>query len=85
MGHLRNEQPVYSRQYGLDQRVDYDGGDNPVYMGFAQPGSKDSDAVWQIYKMKWTNNQMTHLRWANGDDEFTRVWDNRATYTYLGI
>ena len=85
MGHLRNEQPVYSRQYGLDQRVDNDGGDNPIYLGFAQPGTADGTLAWQIYKLAWSGGNMTHMRWADGTDEFTKSWTLRATYNFLDI
>jgi hypothetical protein len=85
MGYKRNEQPVYSRQYGLDQRIDYDGGTNPIYIGLALPGTADGTAEWQIYKMAWTDGNMTHLRWSDGVDEFSKKWTLRATYNYLDI
>ncbi|MBI4945327.1 MAG: hypothetical protein HY840_02865 [Bacteroidetes bacterium] len=52
-----------------------------IYKGFAVPGSRTSDAVWAIQKI--TNNRgiYTYL-WAGGNQNFDKVWDNRATLIY---
>ena len=84
MGKDRNETPTYSREQGLDQRIEYSSG-NPIYMGRAFPGALDSQAVWQIYKMQWDSGNMTYLRWADKTDDFIKVWNNRATYSYVEI
>ena len=50
------------------------------YIGLAQPGSLSSDAVWQIMKLDTTGGAT--LLWANGNREFTDVWDDRLSLTY---
>ncbi len=52
-----------------------------IYKGFAVPGSRTSDAVWAIQKI--TNNKgiYTYL-WAGGNQNFDKIWDNRATLIY---
>lgn len=86
MPKIWNEQEVYTRDAGLDMRNEVDGSNNVVYVGRAFPGAADSEAKWQIYKMAYdTSNNLTKLRWANGDDKMDKVWDSRSTYTYIGI
>jgi hypothetical protein len=47
------------------------------YVGQAQLGTATSTAGWQIMKV---NN--TGVSFADSTDGFTKVWDNRATYTF---
>ena len=61
---------------------DYVGGDNPIYIGWAQPGSSKSDAVWRIQKLTYSGNNVTDIQWANGVINFNSIWDNRASLTY---
>lgn len=56
--------------------------DNPVYIGKAEPGSVASDAVWQIMKLTWVDDNCTNLKYASGSNGFSFIWNNRATYTY---
>ena len=86
MGKIWNEVESYSREMGLDSKLDYSGGDNPIYIGRCFPGAATSDAKWQIYKNAYNaDGNPTDLRWANGTDVFDKVWDDRSSYTYLGI
>lgn len=86
MGKIRNEQETYSRDMGFDQKIEYDVSNNPIYVGRTFPNVQTSTASWQIYRMKYdSNNNMTDLRWADGNDKFDKIWDNRATYTYIGF
>ena len=83
MAQFRTETPVYSRDQGLTQRIEYDANNNAIYIGRAQPGTASSAASWQISKMTYdANNNMTLLAWAGGSDNFEFVWNDRATYTY---
>lgn len=87
MGKNRNEIPTYGREIGLDQKIAYDASNNAIYVGKTMDmGALTSEAKWQIYKMNYdANNNMDELRWADGNDNFDKVWDNRATYSYAGI
>jgi len=83
MAQNRTETPVYSRDQGLNQRIEYDVDNNAIYVGRAQPGTANSAASWQIYKMTYDgSNNMTALNWAQGSDNFEFVWNDRTTYTY---
>lgn len=62
--------------------VDYDGGANIVYIGRAQPGKAKSDAAWQIRKFTYSGSDLIITQFADGDNDYIKVWDNRATYTY---
>ena len=52
-----------------------------TYFGKAVRGSSTSSAVWQIYRIS-VGGTVTSFEWADGDDSFTKVWDNRASYSY---
>jgi len=63
--------------------IAYDASSNPIYTGFAAPGSASSAAVWRIKKITYdASNNPTAVEWPNGDTEFKYIWDNRASLTY---
>ncbi len=83
MAQTRTETPVYSRDQGLNQRIEYDVNNNAIYIGRAEPGTANASALWQIFKMTYdASNNMTALNWANGNDNFVHSWDLKATYDY---
>ena len=67
----------------LQQRVDYEGGSNPIYVGEARPGSSLMSSKWRIKKLAYTGNNVIRTSWANGTARFNKRWDNRALYTYV--
>jgi hypothetical protein len=81
-----NEQESYTREMGFDMKQEVDASFNAIYVGMAFPGALTSESKWAIKKMAYdANNNMTTLRFAGGSDAFDKIWDNRATYTYIGI
>ncbi len=52
-----------------------------IYIGYAEPGSQTSDAVWAIQKIVNNRGVITHL-WAAGNQNFDKVWDNRKALQY---
>lgn len=50
------------------------------YIGKATPGAATSDASWQISKLDETTGLV--LSYADDVTTFTKIWDDRATYTY---
>lgn len=54
---------------------------NNIYIGRAILGSATSDPVWQIFKITIVGT-ITSLEYADGQLDFTKVWDNRASYSY---
>lgn len=70
-------------KYVLIEAMDYDGNNNLIYHGKAFVGSKKSDACWSIKKILYdVNNNPTDIKWADADDNFDKVWDNRTSYSY---
>lgn len=74
---------------GLIINADYDvrTDGQPVFLGWAPPGSLDGDAAWLIAKMTYDGNgQMLTRRWAFDATAkkalFNNVWTARAGLTY---
>lgn len=51
-----------------------------TYVGNAAPGSPTSGAVWQIKRLNSTAGLV--VEFANGNSDFTNIWDNRASLSY---
>jgi hypothetical protein len=51
-----------------------------TYFGKAEPGTPLSSALWQIRRIDTSGD--TTITYAGGVDSFTKVWDNRLTYSY---
>lgn len=54
---------------------------NLSYIGKAELGSVNGDAVWKIQRIT-KSGKVTTILWADGDDEFDNVWDDRASLSY---
>lgn len=61
------------------ERIEESGSD--MYVGSAAPGSSTSSPVWRIKKIVEVGSMIT-ITWANGDSNFTNIWDDRTTLTY---
>lgn len=67
----------------VTQALDYDGSNNPIYIGLAPIGAAKADAAWQIRKLTFDgSNNLTDVKYANGSIRFNEVWDNRASLSY---
>lgn len=51
-----------------------------TYVGEANPGTASSAASWRIKRLDSTSGLL--ITWADGDSNFDKVWDDRASYTY---
>lgn len=51
------------------------------YVGKASLNSATNSAVWQIRKISQDGTVLSIL-YADGDDSFDNVWDNRASLVY---
>ena len=66
-----------------EERVENDSSGMVIYQGWAIVGSSESEAVWLISKLNYDGSGFfTERVWANGEDTFDKIWDNRATYNY---
>ena len=66
-------------------RVDYVGGTNPIYIGRASTDTTVTDtAVWQVVKITWDgNNNPILIEFADGNEAFDNIWNDRATLNYI--
>ena len=67
----------------LQEKFDYQGGSDLIYFGETYPGTSPATARWRIRKYTWSGTNPAITSWANGTKEFDKIWDNRATYTYI--
>jgi hypothetical protein len=68
--------------YGVPSAIKTDSSDaNTTYVGFAQPGSVASSAVWRIMKVVCSSN-LIDVTYADGNLNFDKVWDDRTFLTY---
>jgi YD repeat-containing protein len=70
----------------LDVAIEYNVTNLAIYVGEAQPGTSKGSPNWRIMKLDYdANNNLILKRFADGSKNFNKIWDNRATYTYLNI
>jgi hypothetical protein len=68
----------------LQAEVDYLTGNYPIYIGRARPGAATSAAEWQIKKFTYDgNNNVLRWKFADNVNDYNKVWDNRAGYSYV--
>lgn len=51
-----------------------------TYVGKAKIGTSPGQAFWQVFKIDTTSG--TIITWADSDDNYDNIWDDRATLTY---
>jgi hypothetical protein len=52
-----------------------------TYIGQAVMGTATSAASWQIKKIT-VSGTVTSITWADANDSFDNIWDNRASLSY---
>jgi hypothetical protein len=52
-----------------------------TYIGLALPGTATSAASWQIKKIG-VSSTVTTISWADGNEDFDNIFDNRASLSY---
>jgi len=65
----------------LTKLIDYAGGNNPVYIGWARSGTATSSAKWKIKKLVYSGSNVYEY-WADYSNRYNKVWSLRATYAY---
>lgn len=58
-----------------------DAGGGVTYVGEADPGTATSDPNWRIKRITEVSGDIA-IEWADGVAAFSKVWDDRAGYTY---
>ena len=58
-------------------------GNNPLYIGYAYPGTATSAIGWIIKKFTYdVNSNVLTALFASGTNEYDKEWDERASYSY---
>lgn len=74
----------FSREVDETQIID-EASETVTYIGWAIPGSNTTDgkadARWKIKKIDETTNP-TVIGYADGNDNYDNVWDDRASLSY---
>lgn len=52
-----------------------------TYVGEAAVASNVADAVWRIKKI-FVNGTVTTITWADGNDRYDNIWNNRTVISY---
>lgn len=53
-----------------------------IYVGYAPPGSSESNPIWQIIKYDATSLADIVGKFANGIPDATNIWANRVSLSY---
>lgn len=71
------EDQVYAK------RVDFVDDQNLLYRGEAATGTAESAAAWRIRRITFVGDEEDVVEeWADGNANFDKVWDDRASLTY---
>lgn len=78
------QSPYLHLDAGYTQAIDYDANGNAIYQGWAVPLTADKSAsVWRICRLTVdVNGRTTDIEWANGQETFINIWNNRVSLTY---
>ena len=66
----------------LIQRVEYDTDGNPIYIGYAEPGTAESDTAWILFKYTYVSGNMTEKNSYGVLNGEAASWTLRATYIF---
>jgi hypothetical protein len=64
----------------LTVRLDEPGG-GVTYVGESEPGTPAGTAAWRIKRLTEAGTALT-IEFANGNQDFSDAWDQRASLTY---
>jgi hypothetical protein len=63
------------------RNVQYEEVGSTTYIGWAAPGTANSDPAWRIMRIVYSGSNFT-ITHADGNVEFDNVWDARAVMDY---
>jgi hypothetical protein len=73
---------IISDEVNLKSKIsEWDTVGNTIYIGYADPGSDTSSAVWSIKRVVEIG-QDGSIDWAGGSKSFDKIWDDRTSLTY---
>jgi len=71
---------IYLKNYAKHFDMSADG--LTAYMGKAEIGTATSAALWQVKKFVFNAENDVIITWADGNDSYDNIWDNRAALSY---
>lgn len=75
--------PVGTYNYPLTTIIDYNGTSQPVYVGYAVPGSSQNLPQWSIQYITYNGSGATlTTQWSANYASFGDVWNNRVSLAY---
>lgn len=72
--------PMAGATENYTQLIDYVSS-SVTYIGYAEPGTAQSSALWRIKKMVTTGDDL-EIVFADGNANFDNVWNDRASLSY---
>ena len=84
MADARKMRPTaVERQCNYTRRFDIQVTDsNKIYIGLASTSIATSSALWQIRRVTLASNVPNAIEWADGNQVFDNVWDDRDSLSY---
>ena len=77
-----NNDSVSVAPLDLSVNIDFTSSTSFIYKGYAAVGSSNSTAVWKILRISLLDADAGTTKYANGNTNFSNIWNNRASYTY---
>ena len=59
-----------------------EGGTQYIFLGYAHPGSSETDPVWMIQRVAISSDDSTTTLFAGGHALFNQVWADRTGLTF---
>lgn len=73
---VEGEQAMYAEEFDFVN-------DSLFYKGEAVPGALYDNPVWRISRTVVDADGDVHKKWAEGNANFDKVWDDRLSYAYI--
>ena len=67
------------------QKMEYQSGLQPLYVGEALPGTATNEGGWRIQFFEYDDGNdkpPTGVLYAKGDSGHNKIWDHRTGYSY---
>lgn len=75
---------VSEDEVALARRTNIEDDGNTIYIGEANPGVQDNQALWRIKRIVFTPpDDDGETRWASGNSNLDKVWNDHLILTYL--
>ena len=80
-GQIKNSVSSLDSKFFFEPTLVDESNPHVIYKGYALPPANIENATWAIQKITDTSNVLSY-QWANGNKNFTNVWNDRLTLNY---